>query len=381
MGRNGTRISALLSAGLATAALSACTADNPAFDPPEAVCQAGEYFVGQPFTLADSSAVDILLVVDNSPGMAPNQLAFAEAMPALVNRLNAVDGLDWRAGVISTDLADQGVPQTGATGGDCPANLPSFVERSTPGAALALGCNVLLGQEGSEFEQGLEAARRAIEGGAGFLREDARLVIVFFSDEDDCTAQLELDRSDPNNCVWQQDALVNVEDFGRYFASSARRRSGNPVSVVSVVGPNDNRSYVAGETPEAACNGLSSALSGNRYIAIAETPGIDRYGFFESICSTSYVATVERIVDHAVSVEDDELCVSLPMSGTPRSVVVKDASGDVSAELSEFGEYLVIGQTDRCPNGAIAIAADAHDDASGHTVEVRFCTTEDPSAQ
>lgn len=381
MGRRNTRLFASLTALLAAGALAGCTEENPAFEPPDPVCSAEEFFVGQPFALADTSKVDILLVVDDSPGMLPNQRAFAEAMPTFVNRLNAVDGLDWRAGVISTDLADQGRPQTGTSGGECPASLPEFVDRSTPGGGLALSCNVLLGQEGSEFEQGLEAARRAIEGNAEFLRDDARLVVVFFSDEDDCTAQLELDRSDPNNCVWQQSSLIDVSDFGRYFARAARRLSGNPVSVVSIVGPNDNRSYGTGEAPEPACQGQTAALSGNRYITVAETPGIDRYGFFESICSASYVSTVGRIVDHAVAVEDDELCVSLPMSGAPRSVVLKDAGGQVTAELSEFGDYLVIGPTERCENGAVAISAEAHDETTGHTVEVRFCTTEDPGAQ
>ena len=365
----------------AGALVSACTEANPAFDPPDPVCEPSEYFVGQPFVLADAGKVDILMVVDNSPGMLANQRALARAMPTLVNGLNAVEGLDWRVGVVSTDLRDQGQLQTGPAGlADCPENLPSFVERSTPGAGLALGCNVVLGQEGSEFEQGLESARRAIEGGADFMRSDARLVVVFFSDEDDCTAQLELDRTDPNNCVWQQGALVSAQDFGRYFAGSARRGlAGNPVSVVSIVGPGDNRTYATGEAPEPACQGATPALSGNRYIAIAETPGVDRHGFVDSICASSYVATAERIVAHAVAIPDDELCVSLPMSGAPRSVVLKDGAGNVTAELSTFGDYLVSGPTERCPNGAVAISTDAHDAATGHTVEVRFCTTENPS--
>ena len=367
----------------ATAAVAAsCTADNPAFEPPEAVCEAGEFFVGQPFSLADASKVDILFVIDNSPGMLANQRALSAAMPQLVTRLNAVEGLDWRAGVISTDLADQGRPLTGpANQGGCPESLPEFVDANTPGGGLALGCNVVQGQTGSEIEQGLESARRAIEGNAPFLRDDARLVIVFFSDEDDCTAQLALDRTDPNNCVWQPEALVSSRDFGRYFAASARGLAGNPVSVVAIVGPPDNRTYAAGEAPQAACEGFSAALSGNRYIAIADTAGIDRYGFFASICATSYVSIVEDIVDHAVAIEDDELCVSLPMARAPRSEIVKRSDGEETAELSEFGDYLTVGPSENCENGSVAVSSRAHTDATGHTIEVRFCTTEDPSAQ
>ena len=275
-----------------------------------------------------------------------------------------------------------GDAQTGPAGdAECPDELPDFVERSTTQAGVALACNVVLGQEGSDIEQGLEAARRAIEGNAPFLREDARLVLVFFSDEDDCTAQLDLDRSEPNNCVRQQDALVGAADFGRYFARSARGFAGNPVSVVAIVGPRDDRAYESGVEPEASCEALSSARSGNRYIEMTETEGIARYGFFESICATSFLTTVERIIDEAVAIPDDEVCVSLPMTTDPQAVLVKADTSDAGEELSELGEYLALGSTDTCETGAVAVSTGAHDEETGHVIEVRFCTDVDPSAE
>jgi hypothetical protein len=361
------------------AAVSGCTAENPAFEPPEVVCDQEHFFVAQRFELVDPAQVDVLFVVDNSLGMLENQRTLAAAMPQFVNRLNAVEGLDWRAGVITTDLAQQGTPVVGPAGqGDCPPELPLFVERTTSRPEIALACNLIQGEAGSEFEQGFETARRAIEGNAEFLRPNARLVLVFFSNEDDCTAQAELDRTDPNNCVWQQSNLVSVDDFARYFATSARSLSGNPVSVVALVGPRDNRSYAAGVDPEPACAAVTPALSGNRYIRVTETGAIQRYGFFESICSTSYVSVVERIVAEAVDVRDDELCMSRNMVSTPRSVVLTDGE---PTELSEFGDYLVTGPTERCPNGSVAISVDAHDGSSAHAGEVRFCTDENPEAE
>jgi hypothetical protein len=360
-------------------AVAGCTASNPAFEPPEVVCEEDHFFVAQRFELADPTQVDVLFVVDNSPGMLENQRTLASAMPQFVNRLNAVEGLDWRAGVITTDLSEQGTPVVGPAGqGECPAELPTFVERGTARPEIALACNLIQGEAGSEFEQGFETARRAIEGNAEFLRPNARLVLVFFSDEDDCTAQAELDRTDPNNCVWQQGNLVSVDDFARYFATSARSLSGNPVSVVALVGPRDNRSYTTGVSPEPACAAGTSALSGNRYIRVTETGAIQRYGFFESICSTSYVSVVERIVEDAIDVRDDELCMSRNMVSAPRSVVL--TAGD-AVELSEFGDYLVTGPTDRCPNGSVAIGADAHNASTGHVGEVRFCTNENPESE
>ncbi len=376
------RFAVLCTAGISLAGLFACTEPNPAFSPPDPVCALGEFFVAQPFTLADPDKVDVLLVVDNSAGMLANQRVLAAAMPQFVSRLNAVDGLDWRAGVISTDLADQGRPLTGPSGqSECPAELPTFVERSSTNPGVALGCNVMLGQEGSDFEQGLESARRAIEGNAEFLRDDARLVVVFFSNEDDCTAQDNLDRSDANNCVWQQNALVSSADFGRYFSDSARPFAGNPVSVVSIVAPRDNRSYATGETPVAACtNGATPAFSGGRYIDMSEAGDIARYGFTESICATSFVSTVERIVDEAIDIDGDDLCMRLDMSGAPQTVLVKSSDGS-SQELSELGDYLAVGSTDACPEGAITIAADAHGGDRGSELEVRFCTTTNPTGQ
>ncbi len=369
----------LLPLSLSALAAVSCTEANPAFQAPEVVCEEGLNFVAQRFQLADPTKVDVLFVVDNSPGMLANQRTLGAAMPQFVNRMNAVDGLDWRAGVVTTDLSDQGMPAIGPAGeGDCPATLPNFVDRETSSAEIALACNIVQGEQGSEFEQGFETARRAIEGNAEFLREDARLVLVFFSDEDDCTAQAGLDRSDPNNCVWQQGNLVSVDDFARYFATSARVLSGNPVSAVAIVGPQDNRSYSPGVAPEPSCTGGSAAISGNRYIRVTETGGIQRFGFFESICSTSYVPLMERVVEEAVSIADDELCMSLNMTSAPNSVVLND--GDL-VELSEFGDYLVTGPTDRCPNGSVAISVDAHDAVTGHSGEVRFCTDENPEAQ
>ncbi|MCB9532200.1 MAG: hypothetical protein H6700_10575 [Myxococcales bacterium] len=367
-------------AGALTLLFAGCRVDNPAFEPPAAVCGAGEYFVGQEFTLADPSKLDVLFVVDNSSGMGVNQQGLASAMPTLVGRLNAIEGLDWRLGVTSTDLADQGHTLTGGVGSDeCGGTRPTFVDRSTADGGRVAGCNVLLGEAGSEFEQGLEAARRAIEGGADFMRDDARLLIVFFSSEDDCTAQASLDRSDPNNCVWQPSSLFSVSDFAHFFASSARRGvAGNPVSVVSIVGPPDNRSYVAGDLPDPSCEGRAPALSGTRYVTLADSYPLDRYGFFESICATSFVPTMVRIAEQAATVTDDELCVLLPMAREPEAVVLKK-DGNAVRDLSIFGEYLALGATDACANGALSISSDAHG-ADGNTVEVRFCTTQDPSS-
>jgi hypothetical protein len=57
----------------------------------------------------------------------------------------------------------------------------------------AIACQLRPGAQGCGFEQPLEAMRRALNNdvstGGGFLREGALLLVVFISDEDDCSAE------------------------------------------------------------------------------------------------------------------------------------------------------------------------------------------------
>jgi hypothetical protein len=150
--------------------------------------------------------VDVLLVVDNSPGMGPAQERLAggiEAMLAALDRLPG--GPDYRVGVVSTDLgvgihandacSEEGDAAALLVGADCNgAGLPQtgFVEnvggrRNVDSLEDALECMVQLGTKGCGFEQPLEAMRRALLA-EGFLRPTAALAVMILSNEDDCSA-------------------------------------------------------------------------------------------------------------------------------------------------------------------------------------------------
>jgi len=61
----------------------------------------------------------------------------------------------------------------------------------TGGADEAFACLAQVGIDGCGFEQPLEAARKALDDNSyneGFLREDSILVLIFLTDEDDCSA-------------------------------------------------------------------------------------------------------------------------------------------------------------------------------------------------
>ncbi len=193
--------------------------------------------------------LDILVVMDNSGSMFPNQaLLVAQLRPlfeALTNppdldgngRPDALPPRSIHVGVVSTDLGTAGASIPGCANAesgddgllnpirngqatarhepwisapigfrpdDCtrPDQFPSFLTFSSGASGLAtfvhdVHCNVTLMTHGCGLEQPLEAVHRAIvwrraddrpgntDPNAGFLREDAVLAIVVISDEED----------------------------------------------------------------------------------------------------------------------------------------------------------------------------------------------------
>jgi hypothetical protein len=361
---------------LSVAALAACTEPNPAFvdaDP----CDDGEYFVEQEFQLADPRLVDILFVVDNRDGMLANQEALADAMPGFVSTLSGVANLDWRVAVTTTDVVrDPGALSTGVNDQPgCPGGRPPIVTEQTASAAAVAACNVLVGEGGDDFPQGMQAAKQALDAANNFRRDDARLVIVFFSNTDDCSGTSQFDRSTPNNCVLDDDNLIGVGDFARYFSDQASQRSGNPVSIVSITGP----AAAGGGSLEPVCESITEAFGGNRYIALGEIGRLARVSAFSSICASDFGDALSLTVEEAVLHEDDELCLALPMASAPRSVVTRAVSrGTETGELDPLGEFLVTGATDSCANGAVSISAE-RDPTDGNVVAVRFCTPTEPN--
>lgn len=169
-------------------------------------------------------ALDVLFVLDDSPGMADKQLNLAANFSSFINVLNTfTDGLpDIHIGIVTTDVGTKGSidptpgPALGQIGnGGCSGtgdggNLQTFGApvtgtfisdiRQTNGtrtqnysgslasvfAQMAPGA----GAGGCGFEQPLTAMQRALGNNpqnAGFLRPDAMLGVVFVTDEDDCS--------------------------------------------------------------------------------------------------------------------------------------------------------------------------------------------------
>jgi hypothetical protein len=172
---------------------------------------------------AAANTVDILLVIDDSPSMGAEQAELRARLPTLFRELAALaaKGLraDYHIGVVTTDLgAGDHIDMNCRPGGlggrlqrvgrqaspGCPAPTDgSFLRYNQllgtsnvpAGSTLeaTLGCMAAVGEVGCGFEQPLEAAYRALHDNiaenVGFLRPDGILVVLFITDEDDCSAE------------------------------------------------------------------------------------------------------------------------------------------------------------------------------------------------
>jgi hypothetical protein len=160
--------------------------------------------------------LDILFVIDDSGSMAEEQASLAANFDRFIGVLENLEGglPNIHLGVVSTDLGAGGWAIAGCEGdggggrlqsaarGDCAPPDGAFIrdialadgtrDRNYAGSlAETFSCIAQLGTAGCGFEQPLEAMRRALDGSvpgnAGFLRPDAFLLVVFITDEDDCS--------------------------------------------------------------------------------------------------------------------------------------------------------------------------------------------------
>lgn len=250
--------------------------------------------------------VDMLFVVDNSSGMGPKQRVFIEAATALLRELvvPTADPIgtvppavaDLHVGVISTDMGSGGQtlptcsddPFSGDDGrlhaegmrdgcmdsynaGDCRRARCPWLTHSTehpddgsiPDDSPIwddFSCIAELGTSGCGFEQPLESALTALTTqaapgnlNAGFLRDDSVLVLVFVTDEDDCSAaddhMFDPDQTDPGpynvRCALRTDLLEPPQRYIEAF--KALHPAEGAIVVAAMVGVPSDGSWEPGD--------------------------------------------------------------------------------------------------------------------------------------
>lgn len=187
------------------AALFSCSESRVVVLPKETPRDGGVARTSESYVQGQTS-VDVLFVIDNTPGMAQVQEAVADGIGDLIARLAR---LDWRIGVISSDLGidpftGPGCSKAGGDGAEL-LNIPRqsgckpppdrfITAKNVADPEAAFRCIALLGEQGCGFERPMEAALRAVDpglrpaGNKGFLRDTALLMVVWVTNEDDCSA-------------------------------------------------------------------------------------------------------------------------------------------------------------------------------------------------
>lgn len=240
-----------VAAGLATG-LPACT--DGAGPPAGPAITSGVTRLEVP--LPGSREIDVLFVIDSSPGIAPQRAKLLASYRGFVADLEAAPGglPDLHLGVITADVGTRGPadagggPAIGAGPGACTSEgdrgelrrgaavAGSFLSdtrrpdgtraRNYAGSlADAFAQLADVGEAGCAYVRPLEAARRALQGNpanAGFRREHALLAIVFVTSTDDCSFGSWTFTGgvlDPARCGAGAPGLVDVEPYAALLRS------------------------------------------------------------------------------------------------------------------------------------------------------------------
>lgn len=244
-------------ASLIAAAFAACTNETEYQEQTNE-----ELFFQEP-----TDQIDILYVVDNSNSMRNEQEALAGGFEAFISEINDTN-TDFQIGVITTSF-DYANPDRGKLIG-----TPQIITKTGDYVKL-FEERALVGLDGSGKERGLEAAEYALSPlmtgtgpNAGFLRSDAFLLVVFVSDEEDCSDGGALEGKDNKACYLEKEKLTPVSNFVLSFRDLKPRAE--QVQIGAIVGPADG-----------SCD---EAVSGDRYLELTRYIG----GMTGNICAADW---------------------------------------------------------------------------------------------
>lgn len=303
-----------------------------------------------------SNAVDILWVVDDSPSMREEQVELGARFEEFVGALSDLQA-DFRMGVITTDLADGFRLQTEpgpvqslncfeppielAYCDDLELSQP-FLEVSdylVEDGVIASGvrvsdlaadfrCMASAGDCGTGFERGLEVLRGALgddmlaTANSGFIRDEAFLVVIFLTDEDDCSNNDAFNITRDADCyaAEQRGDLVPVQEYYDFLVD-LKNGEEEKILLAGIIGPDDGLepqtfAELERDGPRFSCiSELSTsdeavdARDGERYRELIELVG--SRGIEESICQGSFstaLTNIGEILREALDVN----CLSKP---------------------------------------------------------------------
>lgn len=254
------------------------------------------------FNQINDPKVDILWVVDCSGSMGDEQDNLATNFESFIEQ--AVDwNADLQIAVSSTDVVTEpnpGIFQCGGrilkNRGDGALSNDEMISEFTAEGCIRLGTDCDSGRE-----SGLEAGHAALSPplnqnqNAGFVREDAKLALIFVSDEED-------------------QSISDVAFFIDYFRAIKGTRNTNMLEVYAIVG----------DSP----NGCATAAAGKRYIEVADACNPHDDMHFMSICSDDYQPVYDTLAENLFALRNQFFLSRL---ADPDTIVVT-INGEVASE-------------------------------------------------
>lgn len=283
------------------------------------------------FDQAPSNMVDILWVIDDSTSMKEEQAAVVAAAEDFIGVLE-VEDMDFHLGIITTDM-DSTNQMAGRLLGN-PAYLTSECRLDGDASDCTYDeqfkTNVVQGTGGSDQEKGLEAAVAAVSVpltetfNAGFVRDGAMLMVIFLTDENDCSDGGRFGAtSTGEDCYTQYDSLTPVPDIVRDY-KDVKAGTDDEVVLSGIIGPD-------------ASVGCTTAVPGKRYQqAIQLLSGVEA-----NICLSDYAPVMQSLGLAATGIldtfqlsyaaddtEDGEMTVTVTgPDGTTTEVARDDTAG------------------------------------------------------
>jgi len=247
------------------------------------------------FTQDGDATVDILFVVDNSGSMSGNQTSlknnFDDFMAVFVSA-----GVDYQVALITTDQSEF---------------VGDIITPSTPDPVTEFSDQIdLIGYSGYAIEKGLWFAYESTTTGdasssspTGFLRDPARLVVVYVSDEPDASSSTSYGGGSPT---------MTPSD---YSASLLSLKS-SPELVVAHA--------VSGDYPS-GCSANGGASFGDGYYDVVNDLG----GTFMSICASDWSVTMDTLARESMAQ------LSFTLTGDPvEDTISVTVDGVISSDWS-----------------------------------------------
>jgi hypothetical protein len=252
--------------------------------------------------------VDLLFVIDNSGSMEDEQINLVNSFPSFIDEIQVqlADADGYHIGVISTDLyafdgtcLQEGamITQTGGTGASNQVCAP-YAEghrymTEMDNLDTAFSCAAQIGISGDGNERGMQTITAALSDGMngpggcneGFLRDDALLVVVLITDEED--------DHEVDSCGMLPQTGSNGEPAG-WFANLVAAKAGveSNIVVLSLIGP-PGPDPVACPPLDKCAGGIFGAESSPR---IAQFTSMFTNGFIGRVCEPSYASFFQEAV-------------------------------------------------------------------------------------